>query len=161
MALNRQVKPGIGYPIIPPGNTEPLGKNSMRAFLLLLVLGTDPGVELEAATAAYDRAVAKADLPALDRILSPGVVFTTATGRVMDKKAVLAMLASPDTRYESVESDQVKRTITGDLAIETGRVRVRGTRLGQPINETQRYTDVWVRREGRWQLAAEHTSLVN
>lgn len=132
----------------------------MLALALLLILGADPKAELEAATAAYDRAVSKADIQALDKMLLPGVVFTTATGRVMDKKAVLAMLGSPDTRYESVQSDQVSRTITGELAIETGRVRVRGIRNGKPVNETQRYTDVWVRRNGRWQLAAEHTSLV-
>lgn len=132
----------------------------MLALALLLTLGADPKAELEAATAAYDRAVSKADIQALDKMLLPGVVFTTATGRVMDKKAVLAMLGSPDTRYESVLSDQVSRTITGDLAIETGRVRVRGIRNGKPVNETQRYTDVWMRQDGRWQLAAEHTSLV-
>jgi ketosteroid isomerase-like protein len=132
----------------------------LLALALFLTPCADPKAELEAATAAYDQAVSKADIPALDKLLLPGVVFTTATGRVMDKKAVLAMLASPDTRYESVESDQVNRKITGDIAIETGKVRVRGTRHGKPVNETQRYTDVWLRQDGRWQLAAEHTSLV-
>lgn len=131
----------------------------MLGLVLSLFLRADPAAELEAASKAYDAAVSKADIRALDGLLLPAVVFTTATGRVMDKKAVLAMLASPDTRYESVESDEVKRAITGDLAIETGRVRVRGIRNGKPVNETQRYTDVWVRRDGRWQLAAEHTSL--
>lgn len=131
----------------------------MLGLVLGLCLLADPAAELEAASKAYDAAVSKADIRALDGLLLPAVVFTTATGRVMDKKAVLAMLASPDTRYESVESDEVKRAITGDLAIETGRVRVRGIRNGKPVNETQRYTDVWVRRDGRWQLAAEHTSL--
>jgi ketosteroid isomerase-like protein len=130
----------------------------MLGLVLGLCLRADPAAELEAASKAYDAAVSKADIRALDGLLLPAVVFTTATGRVMDKKAVLAMLASPDTRYESVESDEVKRAITGDLAIETGRVRVRGIRNGKPVNETQRYTDVWVRRDGRWQLAAEHTS---
>lgn len=131
----------------------------MLGLVLGLCLRADPAAELEAASKAYDAAVSKADIRALDGLLLPAVVFTTATGRVMDKKAVLAMLASPDTRYESVESDKVERAITGDLAIETGRVRVRGIRNGKPVNETQRYTDVWVRRDGRWQLAAEHTSL--
>ena len=131
----------------------------MLGLVLGLCLRADPAAELEDTSKAYDAAVSKADIRALDGLLLPAVVFTTATGRVMDKKAVLAMLASPDTRYESVESDQVKRAITGDLAIETGRVRVRGIRNGKPVNETQRYTDVWVRRDGRWQLAAEHTSL--
>jgi ketosteroid isomerase-like protein len=126
---------------------------------MLVCLG-DPKANLEATAAAYDLAVSKADVAALETILAPEVVFTTASGRVMDKKAVLAMLGSPDTRYDSVMSDQVVRTVSGDTAIETGRARIKGTRRGQPVNEIQRYTDVWIFRKGRWLLLAEHTSLL-
>jgi ketosteroid isomerase-like protein len=126
---------------------------------MLVCLG-DPKANLEATAAAYDLAVSKADVAALETILAPEVVFTTASGRVMDKKAVLAMLGSPDTRYDSVMSDQVVRTVSGDKAIETGRARIKGTRRGQPVNEIQRYTDVWIFRKGRWLLLAEHTSLL-
>lgn len=126
---------------------------------MLICLG-DPKANLEATAAAYDLAVSKADVAALETILAPEVVFTTASGRVMDKKAVLAMLGSPDTRYESVMSDQVVRTVSGDTAIETGRARIKGMRRGQPVNEIQRYTDVWIFRKGRWLLLAEHTSLL-
>ena len=66
----------------------------LLALALLLGPWADPKAELEAASAAYDRAVSKADIQVLDKLLLPGVVFTTATGRVMDKKEVLAMLAS-------------------------------------------------------------------
>ncbi|NBU75689.1 MAG: nuclear transport factor 2 family protein [Planctomycetes bacterium] len=126
---------------------------------VLVCLG-DPKANLEATAAAYDLAVSKADVAVLDTILAPEVVFTTASGRVMDKKAVLAMLGSPDTRYESVMSDQVVRTVSGDTAIETGRARIKGVRSGKPVNEIQRYTDVWILRKGRWLLLAEHTSLL-
>lgn len=133
----------------------------MIALLLsVLVCFGDPQAELKAATAAYDRAVSRGDIAMLDTILAPEVVFTTASGRVMDKKAVLAMLGSPDTRYESVLSDQVARTVSGDTAVETGRVRIKGIRRGLPVNEVQRYTDVWVHRKGQWLLLAEHTSLL-
>jgi len=126
---------------------------------VLVCLG-DPKANLEATAAAYDLAVSKADVAALETILAPEVVFATASGRVMDKKAVLAMLGSPDTRYESVTSDQVVRTVSGDTAIETGRARIKGMRRGKPVNEIQRYTDVWILRKGRWLLLAEHTSLL-
>lgn len=136
-------------------------------MLLLVAIGqaAPPGAsnataELEAVSKAYDTAISQRDMDALVKILAPGVVFTTATGRVMDRAAVLEMLTKPDTHYESVQSDDIRRRITGEVAVETGRVRVRGRRKGQPVDETQRYTDVWQRMDGRWRLIAEHTSLV-
>ena len=117
-------------------------------------------VELARVSRAYDTAITQRNLSALEKFIAPGAVFTTATGRVMERAAVLEMLAAPDTHYESVESDDIKRRITGDVAVETGRVKVQGKRKGQPVDETQRYTDVWVRQNGSWRLIAEHTSLI-
>ena len=136
-------------------------------MLLLVALGqaaspeaTQAEADLQSVSKAYDAAISRRDMATLEKILAPGVVFTTATGRVMDRAQVLEMLAKPDTHYESVESDDIRRRITGEVAVETGRVRVRGKRKGQPVDETQRYTDVWQRMDGRWRLIAEHTSLV-
>lgn len=136
-------------------------------MLLLVALGqaaspeaTQSEADLQSVSKAYDAAISRRDMATLEKILAPGVVFTTATGRVMDRAQVLEMLAKPDTHYESVESDDIRRRITGEVAVETGRVRVRGKRKGQPVDETQRYTDVWQRMDGRWRLIAEHTSLV-
>ena len=116
--------------------------------------------EVEAVSKAYDIAITQRDLPALESILAKAAVFTTATGRVMERAAVLEMLAKPDTHYESVESQDVVRRLAGNVVVETGLVKVRGKRKGLPIDEVQRYTDVWQKLDGRWQLIAEHTSLL-
>ena len=116
--------------------------------------------EVAAVSQAYDIAITQRDLPALESILAKAVVFTTATGRVMERAAVLEMLAKPDTHYESVESQDVVRRLAGNVVVETGLVKVRGKRKGLPIDEVQRYTDVWQKLDGRWQLIAEHTSLL-
>ena len=116
--------------------------------------------EVEAVSKAYDIAITQRDLPALESILAKAAVFTTATGRVMERAAVLEMLAKPETHYESVESQDVVRRLAGNVVVETGLVKVRGKRKGLPIDEVQRYTDVWQKLDGRWQLIAEHTSLL-
>jgi ketosteroid isomerase-like protein len=116
--------------------------------------------EVEAVSKAYDFAITQRDLPALESILAKAAVFTTATGRVMERAAVLEMLAKPDTHYESVESQDVVRRLAGNVVVETGLVKVRGKRKGLPIDEVQRYTDVWQKLDGRWRLIAEHTSLL-
>ena len=116
--------------------------------------------EVAAVSQAYDIAITQRDLPALESILDKAVVFTTATGRVMERAAVLEMLAKPETHYESVESQDVVRRLAGNVVVETGLVKVRGKRKGLPIDEVQRYTDVWQKEDGRWRLIAEHTSLL-
>jgi ketosteroid isomerase-like protein len=116
--------------------------------------------EVEAVSKAYDIAITQRDLPSLESILAKAAVLTTATGRVMERAAVLEMLAKPDTHYESVESQDVVRRLAGNVVVETGLVKVRGKRKGLPIDEVQRYTDVWQKLDGRWQLIAEHTSLL-
>ena len=116
--------------------------------------------EVEAVSKAYDFAITQRDLPALESILAKAAVFTTATGRVMERAAVLEMLAKPETHYESVESQDVVRRLAGNVVVETGLVKVRGKRKGLPIDEVQRYTDVWQKLNVRWQLIAEHTSLL-
>jgi ketosteroid isomerase-like protein len=116
--------------------------------------------EVEAVSKAYDFTITQRDLPALESILAKAAVFTTATGRVMERAAVLEMLAKPDTHYESVESQDVVRRLAGNVVVETGLVKVRGKRKGLPIDEVQRYTDVWQKLDGRWQLITEHTSLL-
>ena len=116
--------------------------------------------EVAAVSQAYDIAITQRDLPALESILAKAVVFTTATGRVMERAAVLEMLAKPETHYESVESQDVVRRLAGNVVVETGLVKVRGKRKGLPIDEVQRYTDVWQKEDGRWRLIAEHTSLL-
>lgn len=116
--------------------------------------------EVEAVSKAYDFAITQRDLPALESILAKAAVFTTATGRVMERAAVLEMLAKPETHYESVESQDVVRRLAGNVVVETGLVKVRGKRKGLPIDEVQRYTDVWQKEDGRWRLIAEHTSLL-
>ena len=116
--------------------------------------------EVAAVSQAYDIAITQRDLPALESILAKAAVFTTATGRVMERAAVLEMLAKPETHYESVESQDVVRRLAGNVVVETGLVKVRGKRKGLPIDEVQRYTDVWQKEDGRWRLIAEHTSLL-
>ena len=47
-----------------------------------------------------------------------------------------------------------------DAAIETGKVHTVGIRAGKKIAETTRYTDFWVKIQGKWLLLAEHSSFI-
>jgi ketosteroid isomerase-like protein len=46
----------------------------------------------------------------------------------------------------------------GDVVVAHGRVNQRATAEGREWHGTFLVTDVWVRRDGRWQLVARHGS---
>lgn len=51
--------------------------------------------------------------------------------------------------------------VRGDSAVYTARIIDSGKRAnGEPFSITSLVTDVWVRRSGKWQMVAEHQSVV-
>jgi ketosteroid isomerase-like protein len=48
--------------------------------------------------------------------------------------------------------------VYGDAAIITGITTVKSHSDGKPFEGDFQYTDTWVRRDGRWLLAASHAS---
>jgi len=48
--------------------------------------------------------------------------------------------------------------VYGKTAVVTGRFVAKGQSKGKPFTFTERYTGVFVKRDGRWQLVAEHAN---
>lgn len=76
-------------------------------------------------------------------------------GSLNDRKAALADFAKPTfkTHFASFPVDKVSVRRLGDVALihaENAHVRIDGRR------GVDRYTDIWVKRDGRWQCVAAH-----
>ena len=60
------------------------------------------------------------------------------------------------TRKETMTSEDLSdmqiRMAGSDTAVVTGIVRVQGRGDNKPIDQRVAYTDVWVKRDGRWQV---------
>jgi ketosteroid isomerase-like protein len=59
-----------------------------------------------------------------------------------------------------MEIDVDKVRLVGDVAIVTGRSVSEGRIGGRDLSITQRYTDVYVRRDGRWRIVASQGTQV-
>lgn len=116
--------------------------------------------EIESAIQSYESALKDKDAKALAAVLAVDFILTTASGKVLTKKDMLANLAKQDTQYEQFATTGVELRLLGDTAIETGQVRTVGKRSGKLIAEVTRYTDVWVRQKEGWKLLAEHSSFI-
>lgn len=101
------------------------------------------------------------DRAAIDAILAPDWSVTDAEGRVLTKTQVMQeSFDSTDRRIDSMAIDDVKVRTFGDVAVATGRTRASGTYQGTSASVVLRFTDVFVRKDARWQVVASHGSIV-
>jgi ketosteroid isomerase-like protein len=86
-------------------------------------------------------------------------IFTDAKGGVTTKQQDLA--GEKDCRKfdGTFDLDETQVRLYGDAAVVTARVTVTGkNKEGAPFRTRSRFTDVFVWRDGRWQIVAGHSS---
>ncbi len=108
----------------------------------------------------WEQANAKNDLAALDRILAPEFVGTGSDGRLTTRAEVMARRKSGAVKFTTFTQDDYKVHVIGETAIVTGRSTIKGIRDGKDWTGQERWTDVFVRRNGRWQAVASHSSQI-
>jgi len=99
------------------------------------------------------RAMMDADTAALDRILGDDLTYTHSNGAVDTKASFLAVLKSGKLKYESVSTDGQVR-VQGDTAVVTGRGAMKVRAGDRQLDMAVRFTDVYVKRDGHWQMIA-------
>ena len=98
-----------------------------------------------------------------DRIEAEEFIFTGENGSITTKKEDLAGLkepANPEYKLEAYDVDEVKVTLYDKTAVVTGRVSTRAKFKGADVTKQTRFTDVFVWRDGRWQIVAGHSSRI-
>jgi ketosteroid isomerase-like protein len=105
-------------------------------------------------------AISKGDAKAYGRIVGDDYVFTNQDAVMRTKAQMVSAYESGSIKYESVKFDDLKVYAYGDTAVVTGRSTVKGTDGGKDISGQYRYTRVYVKRQGRWQLVATQTTTI-
>lgn len=101
-----------------------------------------------------------ADAVWFEENLADDYVLITPTGMVRTKRDVIRELATPGMKMEPFEPTDVQVRMYGDTAVVTGRMRQRFVLGGIRYANDLRYTDVYVKRKGRWVLVSAHASTV-
>lgn len=106
----------------------------------------------------------KNDVPVLEEIVADDFQYWSFKGERRSKADLLKQIAqaqnSGDTETTTEVHEPVVR-IFGDAAILTCRITDKGKRPdGQPFLSRTTVTDVFVRRDGRWQLVALHEAII-
>lgn len=108
----------------------------------------------------WSEAVVKCDTTTLQRLYADEYLFTDAGGDVWNKKQDIASIASGTYVATSFNLDDMKVHIYQRVAVVTGSNDIKATYKGKDISGKYRFTDVFVKRSGRWQCVATQSTLV-
>ena len=97
-------------------------------------------------------AMANKDLATLNEIISDDLIYTHSSARLDTKKSLIGNMESGSTVYTSVVPSDVKAQDLGDTVVLTGECQIKVTTGGTPNAFGVRFTDVYARRDGRWQM---------
>jgi uncharacterized protein (TIGR02246 family) len=103
----------------------------------------------------------RGDTETLDRILADDFVFTDPEGRLLTKAEWIADMTSGELAFESIHIDDLQVRMYGDAAVANGRTTVKARSKEGGFNGQYCYTDMYVKRDGRWQAVAEQATLLS
>ena len=97
-------------------------------------------------------AMAHKDVAALNALLSDDLIYCHSSARLDTKQSLIGAMESGATVYNAVEPSDVKAQDLGNAVVLTGIARIRVTSGGKPNAFSVRFTDVYAKRGGAWQM---------
>jgi ketosteroid isomerase-like protein len=92
-------------------------------------------------------------------LLDDDLVITFEDGATYGKIGYISYTSNPAVQVEVAEMSDVKVRMHGDTAILTGAYHERGQTKGQPYEYRDRFTDVWMKSNGKWRLVASQYAI--
>jgi ketosteroid isomerase-like protein len=88
------------------------------------------------------------------RTLADDYVAITPLGQITTKQEAISARRSGQLRYEAMNITDMVVRVYGDTAVVTARADVKGHQLGEDFSGPYRYTRIWIRRNGQWQVVS-------
>jgi ketosteroid isomerase-like protein len=114
---------------------------------------------LKASEVSNDASLIKKDRATMERLYADDYMYIHSNGTVANKTQDIAESMSPAQAWTARKSDDLKVRIYGDVAVITGLSTLTGSAKGYDSG-ARRFTEVWVRRNGGWQLVGGESTLV-
>jgi ketosteroid isomerase-like protein len=109
----------------------------------------------------WREAVLRKDFAAVERMLADDLVYAHATGIVDTKTTYLEKIKSGRQLYKSMDQKNVSARAYGDTAVTHSWMRVTGVNQAGPFDDKVMMLHVWIKKDGRWLLAAHQTTKVD
>ena len=95
----------------------------------------------------------------LSSLLAEDFVITVEDGSTYGKEGYITHSADPTVHVEVAEQTDVHVHMHGNTAVINGAYHEKGTSKGKPYEYRDRFTDVWIKADNRWQVIASHYSV--
>ncbi|HJS21254.1 MAG TPA: nuclear transport factor 2 family protein [Steroidobacteraceae bacterium] len=135
-------------------------RTTSLAWAALLFLGAcaaiqaNPDESVEQVERRRFAAMVAQDLAALEPLLAEDLTYGHSNGAFENKSEFLETIREGRLRYEAIGVQELAVRQYGNVAIVTGRILISGRAGTGPVMLNLRYTDAYVKRDGRWQLVA-------
>ncbi|HEX9003125.1 MAG TPA: nuclear transport factor 2 family protein [Blastocatellia bacterium] len=110
---------------------------------------------------AYCDAIVKGDVERLKQILADDFIITSGDGNLRDKAAELKDLSpTEDLKTLFFRTEDTRLRVYADSAVLVGRLVWRINYKGREIDNERRFTSVFVKQKGVWQIVAQQVTRV-
>lgn len=143
--------------------TNPLP--AIAAAALLAATSSVNSADAQAAVAkldtAFQAAVKHRDVATVEATLHPDYLLVLGDGRTVTREAQIAHSREAHTLYEIQDEFPGTQTVrvTGDTAVVTAKLRIKGTTDGVPFDRTLWFSDTYVRTPKGWKYFFGQASL--
>jgi ketosteroid isomerase-like protein len=131
----------------------------LTPFFSLAQQKSDAGSKVLEVEAKWNDAYKRGDFAALNSLLADEFIITIEDGRTFSKAGYIAQMGAGTSVVEVSEMSDLKARMHGNTAVVAGAYHEKGKIKGKPYEYHDRFTDVWVNSDGRWQLIASHYSI--
>jgi len=97
----------------------------------------------------------KNDAQTIERFLADEFI-SNWNGKVANKKRALAEVKSNPAKIESAVGEDMKIAVFGNIAVVHGLYTERSTTQGKDTSGQYRFTEVYTKRDGRWQCVTQY-----
>ena len=107
----------------------------------------------------WAQAVVKRDPAILHRMTAPNWVYSDETG-VMEREAGIKSFTTGTDTVRQALNERMRAFVYDNAAVVIGVLVMKGSGANGPFTNRYRYTDSWVRLDGRWQCVASQDYLI-
>jgi ketosteroid isomerase-like protein len=100
----------------------------------------------------------KADVAALADTIADGATYTHSSSVLESGKDFIDGVRTGRLKYKSYERKEAAVALHGDTAIVTGKAFVVVVREGADVPLRLQFTNVWVKRAGKWRMVSWHST---
>ena len=111
----------------------------------------DTSSDVAALERKMNDALTRGDWATLEALAAEDLIFTDADGAVSGKSEQVSAVKSGDLKLRSIEMSDPYVKAFENVAVATGRLVEKGHYKGTPVNGAYRFTDVWAKRNGKWE----------